>query len=93
MENNSNKPNMNIKSEQQDYIFYWESSVNKKCETNSKEYKEYDFSIQVFLNYKYKEFLNGSGIVVKLIPPLQNYEVNFESFFKLKSKTTFSQRN
>jgi len=92
MGNNSKKPKNILNSEQLEYIFYWDSSVKNWYETNSEKFKEYDTSIQVFLNAKYKEFLNGSQAVVNLIPPLQNYQVDFESFLQKKIENPLSVR-
>jgi len=92
MKNYSKKPEKTVDYEQLDYPFYWDSSVNTWNGTDCEEYKEYNTSIQVFLNAKYKEFLNGKGSVVKLIHPLQNYQVDFESSLQMNIDNPLSVR-
>jgi len=92
MDNNLIKPKNILDSDQLDYIFFWDSNEDKWNETNSEEFKEYDTSIKVFLIAKYKEFLNGTRTVINLIPPLQKYQVDFESYLQIKIENPLSVR-
>ena len=75
-----------IDSDELEYMFYWNSNDNQWDGSKTEIWKEYQFSIQEFLNKKYKEFLNGQDALVRLIPPLENYEVDFQSYLQINIK-------
>lgn len=74
-----------VKSDVKEHLFYWNSKKNPWDSAEADEWIQFDQNLQKHLNEKYHVYQNGGASVVKLIAPMDSYEVDFVKKVQFKS--------
>lgn len=69
------------------FLFFYQTKEN-----NIETWNLYSEEIQKYLNSHFSSFLTGSSPAVKLMPPWDNYTINFISKLQLESTTKLSNK-